>query len=238
MRVSTALIAVASLSMPAPHGLAADTWGGSLALTSDYFLRGITRTYDEPALQLDLHYIDSSGFVAGFFASNTKISPGAARDAELNPYLGYAWQSGADWHGKVVASFYAYPWNVEGSRYNYAELDADVGYQDWLDVAASYSPDSPRYVEGHGIEGVSESSLEVSLQRPLFRRLSGTAGAGYAELSGPGGAGYVYWSVGAALDLAPVALALSYVDTSSAARMLYYDVAATGRWTATAIWRF
>lgn len=34
---------------------AAGTFGGSLDLTSDYFVRGISRSNDEPALQLDLH---------------------------------------------------------------------------------------------------------------------------------------------------------------------------------------
>lgn len=238
MRVPARLITFVGLWMSGPGCIAADLWGGSLALTSDYLVRGVTRTYDQPALQLDLHVIDNSGFVAGVFASNTRISDDAPRDAELNPYLGFAWKTAADWHGKVVASYYAYPWNAQGSRYNYMELDADWGYQEWLDVAASYSPDSPRYVQGRGVKGISESSVEVNLQKVLFRRLSGTAGIGYANLAGAGGTGYVYWSVGAALDLAPVALAISYVDTSSGARLLYGDAAATGRWVAIAIWRF
>ena len=54
---------------------AADVWGGSLALTSDYFVRGISRSNDQAALQLDLHYLNASGFVAGLFASNTQIDP-------------------------------------------------------------------------------------------------------------------------------------------------------------------
>ena len=33
---------------------AADSWGGSLDLTSDYLVRGISRTDDQPALQFDL----------------------------------------------------------------------------------------------------------------------------------------------------------------------------------------
>jgi uncharacterized protein (TIGR02001 family) len=238
MRVLAGLIAVTGLWAPGSCCLAADTWGGSLALTSDYLVRGITRTYDRPALQLDLHALDSSGLVAGFFASNTQIDEDESRGAELNPYLGFAWKSAADWHGKVLASYYAYPWNASGSRYNYVELDADWGYQEWLDLAASYSPDSPRFVQGRGLEGVSEWSAEVNLQQPLFRRLSGTAGVGYADLAGPRGTGYVYWSVGAALDLAPLALAVAYVDTSNAARLLYYDNAATGHFLVTAMWRF
>jgi uncharacterized protein (TIGR02001 family) len=238
MRIPAGLLAVIGLWGPGPCCLAADSWGGSLALTSDYLVRGITRTYDRPALQLDLHLVDGSGLVAGFFASNTQIVEDERRDAELNPYLGFLWKGDGDWHGKLVASYYAYPWNAEGSRYNYIELDGDWGFQEWLDLAASYSPNSPRYVRGRGFEGVSETSVEVNLQKPLFRRLSGTAGVGYADLAGPPATGYVYWSLGAAVDLASLTLAVSYVDTSAAARRVYYDNAATGRFIATAIWRF
>ena len=238
MRVPATLIAVIGLWAPGRCCLAADLWGGSLALTSDYLVRGITRTYDRPALQLDLHLVDGSGWLAGFFVSNTQIDEDQPRDAELNPYAGFAWKNEGDWHGKVVASYYAYPWNAAGSRYNYLELDADWGFQEWLDFAASYSPDSPRYVRGRGFQGVSEASVEVDLQKPLFRRLSGTAGVGYADLAGPQGTGYVYWSLGVAMDLAPFTLTVSYVDTSAAARRIYYDNAATGRFVATAMWRF
>jgi len=44
--------------------MGADSWGGSLAVTSDYLVRGISRTYDRAALQLDLHYSNTAGFVA------------------------------------------------------------------------------------------------------------------------------------------------------------------------------
>lgn len=217
---------------------AADSVGGSLALTSDYFVRGITRSDDQAALQLDLHYVESSGLMAGVFVSNTQIDPGRSRDAELNGYVGFAWRGNGDWHGRVLGGYYAYPWNAYGSVYNYAEFDLDVGYRDWLDLAASYSPDTPRYVAGRGLKGVAAESLELNLQHALVGRLSATGGIGYNDLGGAGGTGYVYWSVGAACDLAPVLLTVSYVDTSAAAKSLFYDTAATGRFTGTVIWRF
>ena len=58
------------------------------------------------------------------------------------------------------------------------------------------------------------------------------------DASGANGAGYGYWSVGAAYDLAPVSLALSYVNTTAEAKALFYDAAADNRWLGTIIWRF
>src|SRR5277367_2433688 len=88
-------IVLSAFIIVAPRGLAADQWGGSLALTSDYFVRGITRSNDQAALQLDLHFADTSGFLAGLFASNTQIDPSIPRDVELDGYVGYSWSGGS-----------------------------------------------------------------------------------------------------------------------------------------------
>jgi hypothetical protein len=69
-------------------------------------------------------------------------------------------------------------------------------------------------------------------------KLSATGGVGYAYYGGPDSAGYAYWSVGAAYDLAPVSLVLSYVNTAASAKALFYNAAAENRWTGTVIWRF
>jgi uncharacterized protein (TIGR02001 family) len=74
----------------------AQGFGGSLDATTDYSVRGISRTDDHSALQLDLHYLDPSGFVAEFFASNTQFDPDAPRDAELSAFLGYVWAQSRD----------------------------------------------------------------------------------------------------------------------------------------------
>jgi uncharacterized protein (TIGR02001 family) len=226
------------LAVGAPRSLGADMWGGSVDITTDYLVRGISRSDDHAALQLDLHYVDSSGLLGGLFASNTQIDPGAPRDAEINGYLGFAWTASSDWRGKILAGYYAYPWNSAGSQYNYAEFDIDVSYQEWLEFGVSYSPSAPRFLRSGYLLRVGAESAELNLQHSIFGKLSGTAGIGYYDLGGPSPTGYTYWSVGAAYDLAPVSLVLSYVDATAASRTLFYDSAAGGRWAGTVIWRF
>src|ERR1700744_126536 len=77
LRAGFALLVGCCLGTPTP---AADDWGGSAAVTSDYFVRGISRTSDHAALQLDVHYTNPNGFLAGIFASNTQISSDESRD--------------------------------------------------------------------------------------------------------------------------------------------------------------
>lgn len=213
-------------------------WGGSVGVTSDYIVRGISRSDDHAALQLDVHYLNTSGFLAGLFASNTQIDPDQPTDVELDAFLGFAWTVGGDWRGKILASHYAYPLNRYASAYNYDELDFDWAFQDWLDASISYSPDAPRYLPYRGLIGVTSESGEVNLQRSVLRKLSATAGVGYAHYAGPDPAGYAYWSFGAAYDLAPVSLVLSYVNTTAGAKSLFYNNAADHQWMGTVIWRF
>ena len=111
-----------------PMCAAADVWGGSVGVTSDYILRGVSRSNGRAALQVDLHYLNASGFVAGLFGSNTQIDPREPKDVELDAFLGFAWTAGNDWHGKVLASHYLYPWNRDGSGYDYDELDVDLAF--------------------------------------------------------------------------------------------------------------
>jgi uncharacterized protein (TIGR02001 family) len=220
--------------------LGADEWGGSAALTSDYFVRGISRTDDQAALQLEGHYRNPNGFLAGVFASNSQIDPGESRDAELSFFLGYAWNLGDSWHARVLAGHYAYPWNQSGSHYNYDELDLDVAYQGWLHVSLGYSPNSPRFVAApyRSLIGVTEKSAEINAQRQIVGSFSLTGGVGYSFLDGPESGGYVYWSAGAAYDVRTVTVALAYVNTSAEAKALFYNAAASAKWTASVIWRF
>jgi len=216
-----------------------DRWGGSVDATSDYFVRGITRSNDQGALQLDLHYLDASGFVAGLFASNTQINSRARSSAEIDAFVGFTWNSGKDWQERALLSHYAYPWSTAGSAYNYDELNLMVSYREWLNLELVYSPDAPLWSVYRGrLIGVGMESAEVNLQHRVLGKLSATAGYGYAHFEGQEPSGYGYWSAGASYDLAPVTLVLSYVNTTAAAKALFYNAAADGRWTGTVIWRF
>lgn len=209
-------------------------------MTSDYFVRGISRTNNHGALQLDYHYSNPNGFVAGVFASNTQIDRNGNNDVELSGFVGFVWNLDPAWRTRVLASHYAYPWNREGSHYDYDEIDLDISYQRWLHFDLGFSPNSPRFVGYPYLKliGVTEKSGEVSAQRQLIGKLSLTAGVGYSYLDGPESGGYVYWSGGAAYDFQSLTLALAYVDTSAGAKALFYNAAAGGQWMGTLIWRF
>ena len=236
LRIGTLSLAIVVLG--ASRCPAADFWGGSVAVTSDYLLRGISRSSGDPALQVDLHYLNSSGFIAGLFASNTRIDPYQHSDVEFDAFGGVAWSAGDDWRGKALISYYTYPFNADGSEYNYVEADLEWEFRQWLELSLVYSPDAPRVLPTRGLAGIASESVELNMQRPLIERLSGTAGLGFSHYAGADGGGYAYWSVGFAYDWHPFAFAVSYSDTSAEAKSLFYNNAVHGRWVGTAIWRF
>lgn len=217
---------------------AADVWGGSVSVTSDYLVRGISRSNDRPALQIDLHYLNTSGFLAGVFASSAQIDSDSPRDVELSGFVGFARNLGDDWRARILATQYVYPWNKAGSQYNYDELDLDFGYREWLDIGVVFYPNAPYFTRNDYPQSGTAESAEINLNRPVVGKLSGTAGLGYYYLNAPAAAGYAYWSVGLTYDLAPCSLSVAYVEATGAANYLFYNAATGGRWTGTVIWRF
>jgi len=237
MRTRLAAVCLCALLLPRWNH-AAETWGGSLAVTSDYLVRGISRSNQGAAVQADLHVATDSGLIAGVFASDAKFDPEDHLSAELSGFIGYAWQPSSAWRTKMLASYYGYAWNDSGSQYNYAELGFEAVFDDWLDVDFVYSPDAPRYIRDRGLAGVAAETAEFTARTPWSHHLAATAGLGYSQLGGAGGGGYVYWSAGGVVDLAPWSISLSYVNTSAKAAALFYSAAAHDRWTATVIWHF
>ncbi len=215
---------------------AADVWGGSIEFTSDYLVRGISRSDDQAAVQLDLHYANASGFIAGAFASTVRVDPGSGTSGELAGFVGYAWTPGTDWRSRLLASHYAYPGTGNASRYDYDELDFATTYGDWIELSVQYSPDTPRILDYGQFERVAAESGEVDVHLPLIGRLSGSLGAGCYHLAGA--ARYAYGSAGLLYDIARISFAVTFVDAGNAAKSLFYNTAAGGVWTGTVIWRF
>ena len=215
---------------------------GSVAVTSDYIVRGVSHSDDQAELQFDIHAVNSAGIFGGLFASTAQFEAHQARKVEFDPYLGYGWQLGNDWRAKVLTDAYVYPRNTEGPGYHYEEIAFAVTYRDWMSMQVSYSPDTPRVSRYAGLLTVPAASAEVSLIRPLFGRLLATSGIGYCHLDGRPEAftalDYIYWSIGADYELAPVSLTASYVGTSEAAKALYYNGSGGDRWVGAIIWRF
>src|SRR5213592_3624551 len=95
---------LAAAQTPAPSPLT-----GNITLISDYRFRGISQTFDKPAIQGGFDYAHASGLYAGNWNSN--VSQGAGYpggNIEMDFYGGYKHAFG-DFGIDVCAIYYYYP---------------------------------------------------------------------------------------------------------------------------------
>jgi uncharacterized protein (TIGR02001 family) len=226
------------LSLIAIPALANDRWGGSLALTSDYRLRGVTQSDGVAALQADVHYDSPSGWMAGLWASSVRLYGQSNETVELNAFLGRQWRLNSDWSAKLVVSHYAHPWDSFAANYDYDDVMLGTAWRDRVFLTATWSPNTS-IVSRYGVAWErSALNYDVTARAPITGRLSGFAGAGYYDLSELVATGYWYGSAGMVYDLPRLHLEVSRVQTSAAAKHLFYGGIADNRWTATLMWTF
>jgi uncharacterized protein (TIGR02001 family) len=220
-------------------GFAAGGWSASIDVTSEYFVRGISRSNGQPALQGDLRVDAASGLSAGLGASSVWISPTQPKNIEASGFAGWTFNPFGHWQAGVALSHYDYLQNQAGAaHYDYDELSLDLAPRPWLALNARYSHNTPRYVAYLGsVVRTANRSVEANLTWPLRERLSLLGGVGRAQFSGPDGAAYTYWSAGGRYDLGSWTGSVTFIDTSRTARTLY-GTASPGRLAATVMRRF
>lgn len=220
-------------------GIAAGAWSASVDVTSEYFVRGISRSNGDPALQADLRGDARSGLMLGLSVSSVQIAPMQPRNVEASGFAGYSFNPFGRWQASVALSHYDYLQNQSGAaHYDYNEISLDLAPRPWLALNARYSPNTPRYVSYlSSLVRTANHSLEANLTWPLRDRLALLGGVGRAGFSGPDGDTYTYWSAGGRYDLESWTGSVTFIDTSRAARTLY-ATASPGRWAATVMRRF
>ena len=218
---------------------AADFWGGSLDVTSNYLVRGLSFSNDDPALQGDIHYHSPAGWLAGIFASTAKLGHDIPATVELDLYLGYTVQLSQDWAARVQAVHYGFPWDRISRHYEYDEFVGALAYRDSLFFTASWTPDiTTLTAEAAYRPNRSAFSYELATHLPLKGALAAVAGIGYFDLSDAADLSYWYWNAGLSYAVGAVKLDLAYVGTSSQAEDIYYPGMAGDRVVATLSYHF
>jgi uncharacterized protein (TIGR02001 family) len=225
------------LCVCAPATGAADEWGGSVAVVSDYVFRGLSQTRGAPALQAGAHWRNDE-WLAGLWGSTMNPNAGPGRTLEMNAFLSRGWRFGADWHATMVAVHYFYPNNSLPLDWDYDELIGSLAFRDSVVATIAWSPNSAAFTGGSFVEDRRTTSYELSGQLPLWGNLSIQASAGYGDTSSFADSGYGFWSAGVAYDASPWQLALSHFATSGEAQEIFGAQATDDRWALSVQWRF
>ena len=221
---------------------AGDRIGGSVGVTSDYRLDGLSLSGGKAAVQAELHLQarteNNGAWFGGLWASTVRLSGQFASSVQLEGFLGRQWALDPDWHSTLTVAHYAHPWDRLLKHYDYDELSAELSFRDRLKLTAAYSPNTDLYSFYGFIENRKSIAYEAAGTLPVWRSLAATAGVGFRDLASFFGTGYWYGSVGLAYDRARVHASLMRIYTDGTAQGLFYSDVIDPAWVGTLLWTF
>lgn len=152
--------------------------GGAVTLASDYVLRGVSQSDNNPVLQGDLHWNFPVGWSAGVWASQLHTQPATA-DGEAAVYLQWQRAVSSDFDMGASYTHYQYLNDVRPVTYNYDELALSLAWRDQLYLAATWTPKVNLYSVANGpAPDRNAYTFEASWHRTLASRFDFSAGVG------------------------------------------------------------
>jgi uncharacterized protein (TIGR02001 family) len=228
----TACLAVAAAS-PAGAGL-----GGSVDITSDYVLRGVSQSAGKAAWQGDVHWDFPAGWSTGVWASQVSLAP-ESDTWELDSYLQWHRALSADLDLGASATYYNYPGDPRQANYNYGELSLSLLWRDQIRVAASWTPRVTLFSYSDGLATDQQVlTLEASWHRDLPARLDLTAGIGVYYPPGLDYASYAYGDATLGWKYGHWRVNLAWIWAQDATHRQYTSGPAGGPFAATLAWVF
>ncbi|HEX6318208.1 MAG TPA: TorF family putative porin [Burkholderiales bacterium] len=209
MRKSIASVAVAAaLAVPGlAFAQAASPIAGNVSLVSDYRFRGITQTFEEPALQGGFDYAHSSGFYVGNWNSSIADTFFAGSPLEMDFYAGYKPTFG-DVTLDLGVLYYYYP----GSDPEIDNTELYVGAA-WKWLSAKYFHAVSDFF---GVPDTKNSNYIDLSANFAFGAGWGLVGhIGHQKIKNNSAADYTDYRLGVTKDLSGWVLGVAYVDNDA-----------------------
>ena len=190
--------------------------------SSDRVAQGISQTLGDPTIQAGLSYSGPSGVYGGLWlAENSLISARSNQEpaTEINTFLGLEkpFFDGATWSAHI--SRYTYAGN-SFSAYDYSEILFGANWNNGVSIALGltdnlYHSDS------------NSAYYEAAYDTALSQSLIFNVGLGWHDVEQIVHESYWYWNISLTKSLGPIALDISYIDTSDNINRIF-DARATG----------
>jgi len=180
---------------PAPRACA---FSPNVAVTTDYVFRGISQTFEDPAIQGGVD-VTCGMFYAGVWASNVDFG-GNVANVEIDWYAGFKTTTGpVAWDLGVI--YYSYPdQNSPGFNVDYFEFKVGASGEIWkggtLGATAFFSPE---YTFSTGAVLTIEASFSQALPKVGMFSPTFSALFGHSDFQDLGFLSYSYWNAGVSL---------------------------------------
>lgn len=209
LALSTTVVAPAAYADEAESDV---TITGSVALTSQYRLRGISQTDEDVAIQGGITVAHSSGFYVGTWASNLSGQGSFGGDnLELDLIGGYTKAVGSfTLDGGVI--YYVYPGT--GGNFDFLDIYGSVSFPAGpinTKVAAIYAPKDKAIGSKDNLWVYSDFAFPIS-DTPVTLKAHVGYTSGGSALAGPDG-NYVDYAVGADIAIKNLTFNVSYIGT-------------------------
>ena len=208
-------LANAQAAAASPHTLT-----GNMALVSDYRFRGISQTFEQPAIQGGIDYSHASGFYLGNWNSSVSgLSYPGGGGIEMDFYGGFK-KSFGDFGVDVGLLQYYYPKaTISGEKFDTLEayvagswkwltLKYSITLTDWFGVNSISTGTTSGDSEGSGY-------LELNASYEIAPKLTLVGHIGQQTVKNYGALDYVDYKIGATYDLNGWVLGAAYVDTDT-----------------------
>ena len=186
----------------------------TVALTSEYQMRGIGYSGNDPALSATLDWAGESGAYAGTWVSTTDTFRDGApyhagADIEVDPYAGYNLQMANGMRYGVIGYYYYFPdtnYNI-----NYTEVGFSAGYGNFNGYYYSSNDMVSTSLESHYL--AADYTFNLPWQTDLYLMAGHAFGEYYRETAVTGAHEYSNWEVSLKRSFGPIDTKLSWVDT-------------------------
>ncbi len=198
-----------------PHTVA-----GNMSIVSDYRFRGISQTFEQPAIQGGIDYSHSSGFYLGNWNSNVSGLSFPDGSIEMDFYGGFKKGLGPVTLDVGLLQYY-YP-DVKFGTEKADTLEAYVGVS-WKFLTAKYSITTGDYFGANttsnanctGTDSKGSGYLDVSASYEIMPKLTLVAHVGNQTIKNCGPLEYTDYKIGVTYDLNGWVLGAAYIDTDA-----------------------
>ena len=201
--------ALASAQTPAP---APSPLTGNMAIVSDYRFRGISQTFELPAIQGGIDYVHESGIYVGNWNSSVSgLSYTDAAGIEMDFYAGWKKTFG-DIGVDVGLLQYYYPGAKTAAGEKYDTLEGYIGASwKWLTLKYSHT-----FSDYFGLDNSDGSGyLDLGFTMEIAPKLNLVAHFGMQTIKNYDALEYNDWKLGVTYDLNGWVLGAAYVDTDA-----------------------
>lgn len=248
MKKTSSLTLAAIVTLALANTALADITG-NLTLVSDYAFRGISQTWERPAIQGGFDYTHASGFYLGTWASNVSGNTFPNANMEWDFYGGYNGKINDDLSYNVGLLQYYYPGGKTSSvspndKFDTLEAYAGITWK-WLNLKYSHTLTDYFGISNSGFQpcnfstgvcdapnGNSKGSgyLEANVTYEIMDKLNLVAHIGHQKVRHYKNLDYTDWKIGITKELPKewggLVLGAAYVDTD--ADKDYFRFAANG----------